>query len=81
MGSGTMDNKQRTLASCPSPVDASTRHEHIMDYREAALAAHPLPILGQNAGIVENGGFVQQDAAAVDVASERHLLGMEVLKA
>lgn len=52
-----------------------------MDYGEAALAAYPLATLGKNAGIVEDGSFVEQDAPAVDRACEWYLVGVEIVEA
>ena len=69
-----------TLALLPLKVDAGRGHEHIVDNGEAALAAHPLAGLGADAGIVEDSGLVEQDAAAVDGAGKGHLLRVEVVE-
>lgn len=47
---------------------------------EAAFAAYPLAGPRQDAGIVEDGGLVEQDASAVDGPRKRHLVGVEVVK-
>jgi len=52
-----------------------------MDDGEAAFAAHPPAVPGQDAGVVEDGGFVQEHAAAVDGARKGHLVRVEVLEA
>jgi hypothetical protein len=51
-----------------------------MDDGKTAFAAHPLPVLGDDARIVQDGGLVEQDASAVDRAGKRHLLGVEILE-
>ena len=51
-----------------------------MDNREAAFAAHPLPSLGENAGIMEDGRFIKQDASAVYRTRKRDLLWVEIVK-
>jgi hypothetical protein len=47
---------------------------------KAAFTAHPLAGFGEDAGIMEDGGLVEQHASAVDGTCKRYLVGMEVVK-
>lgn len=51
-----------------------------MNDSEAAFAAHPLTRPGEDTGIVEDGGLVEEDASAVDGTCKRHLIGMEIVE-
>jgi hypothetical protein len=48
---------------------------------EATLAAHPIAITRTYADIVKDSGFVKENAARMNGASERHLFGMEEIEA
>ena len=62
-------------------VDAGTRNEDIVSDREDALAANPSSISASDPGVMENSCLFQLHAAIVNVASKRHLNGMEVVEA
>jgi hypothetical protein len=75
------DKEVHTLALCIPPVDARAGHQDIVDNGEAALAADPAAVPGQDAGIVEHRGLVQAHAPTVDGACKRHLFRVEIVKA
>lgn len=70
-----------TLTLLVRVVDASTSDEDVMNDRESAFTAYPLPMHVTDTCIVQGRGFVHQDAASMDIAGEWHLLRMEVVEA
>lgn len=70
-----------THAALPLPVYAGTGHQYVVDHREAALATHPHTIPSPDTTVVEDGSFVQENAATVDGPSEGDLIWMEIVEA
>lgn len=59
----------------------SAGYQHIMNHGKAALATHPLTIPGPDTTVVEDGRFVQENAATVDRPSEGDFIRMEIVEA
>ena len=62
-------------------VNAGTSNENIVSYREDALTTNPLSISAPDPSIVENSSLIELHTTIVDLASKRHLVWMEVVKA
>lgn len=69
-----------TLAPCALEVDTCRSYQHIVDNREAAFAAHPLPSFGEDARIVKDGGLIEEDASTVNGARKWDFIGVEIVK-
>jgi hypothetical protein len=62
-------------------VNAGTSNEDIISDREDALTTNPLSILAPDPSIVENSCLIELHTTIVDLASKRHLVWVEVVKA
>jgi hypothetical protein len=72
---------QRTFTLFAMTINASACNQHIVDNGETAFAADPAAVTRPDTGIVQDGCFVEEDAARVDEAGEWNLLGVEKVKA
>jgi hypothetical protein len=72
--------EQLTLALGSAAVDTDAGNQYIVDNSEAALAAHPLAVPAPYAGIVEDCGFVEQDASAMNRTRKWDLVRVEVVE-
>ena len=70
----------RTLAPFAPKIYTRRGDQDVVDHCEAAFAAHPLPVFGNDARIVKDGGLVEKNASAVDRPRKRHLVGVEELE-
>ena len=69
----------RTLLSML--IYAGGGYQHVVNHSEAAFTIDPATILGFDAGVVQNGGLVEEYPSAVDGARERHFFWVKVLEA
>lgn len=70
-----------TLALFVAIVDASASYENVVNDREGTFATYPLSVNITDACIVQSRSFVHENAASVDIAGKRHLLGVEIVEA
>ena len=62
-------------------INTGGGYQHVVDHGEAAFAIDPATILGFDAGVVQNGGLVEEYPSAVDGARERHFVWVKVFEA
>lgn len=61
-------------------VDADTCDKNVMNDGEAAFTADPTAATGPNAGIVEDGGLVQENTTVVNQTCKGNLIRMEIVE-
>ena len=70
-----------TLVSRIPTIDTGTGNQNLIDDREDAFAGDPLAISASDGGVVKDGGSIELDTTAVDVARKRNLIRMKIVKA